>query len=131
MGRVVAQADLQATDLSNALLWRTNSDRHAGVAAVRFPDSPQTWLPSQREPDGTVQPWNDKAYRDLRKMIESLPLRARGEHAVDYGESLEDALDRIGSLDCANPDPTLASCDPSRAPPPQAAAWRESLKTHA
>ena len=51
-------------------------------------------------------------------MMESLPA----------GDLRDKALDRIRSLDCANPDPTLASCDPSIPPPPEAAAWRKALE---
>jgi len=51
-------------------------------------------------------------------LIETLPL----------GAERDQALDRIRSLDCANPDPTLASCDPQLKPPQEAAAWRESLE---
>ena len=40
----------------------------------------------------------------------------------------DDSLDRISRLDCNNPDRTLASCDPSLPPPPEAAGWRRSLE---
>ena len=38
------------------------------------------------------------------------------------------ALDRIRRLDCADPDPTLASCDSSVDPPPEAVAWQKALE---
>jgi hypothetical protein len=34
----------------------------------------------------------------------------------------------ITVLDCANPAPSLASCDPNVPPPPEAAAWRKALE---
>ena len=51
-------------------------------------------------------------------MIEALP-----EHWTRVA-----ALDRIRSLDCANLDASLASCDPSRPPTAEAAVWRKSLE---
>lgn len=44
------------------------------------------------------------------------------------GDPRNRALERIRSLDCANPDTTLASCDPAAALPPEAAAWRKALE---
>jgi len=38
------------------------------------------------------------------------------------------ALDRLGDLDCANSDLTLASCDPSVPPPTEVAARQKSLE---
>ena len=76
------------------------------------------WLACWTDDHVKVRPWNDKAYQDLRQMIESLP----------PGAPRDQALDRIRSLDCANPDKTLASCDPSLPPPPEAAAWRKALE---
>jgi uncharacterized protein YjbI with pentapeptide repeats len=115
-GASLMLADLQATDLSSALLWRT----HGGTRfeAVRFADSTDQWLPSWKGGDLKAQPWNDKAFQDLRKVMESL---------LPDG-SRNDALERIQSLDCANPDPTFASCDPSGPLPPAAAAWRKALE---
>lgn len=34
----------------------------------------------------------------------------------------------IQSLDCTNPDKTLASCDPSLPPPKEAVTWRNALE---
>jgi hypothetical protein len=39
-----------------------------------------------------------------------------------------ETLDRIPTLDCASPDHTLASCDPTLPPPTEAAGWRKSLE---
>jgi uncharacterized protein YjbI with pentapeptide repeats len=95
---------LEATDLSKAHLWRTEG---GAAAAIRLPDGSTQWLPS-----------DDEDYRNLRKTMESLP----------PGPLRDDSLERILRLDCANPDPTLSSCDPSRPPTREAAAWRKSLE---
>ncbi len=124
-GASLHKAGVEATDLSNAFLWRTNRAAHstseiAEPAAVRLPDTPDLWRPVWRDDQGKVQPWTDKAYQDLREM-ESLP----------PGHLRDRALELIGSLDCAGPDKTLASCDPDPAfdPPPEAAAWRKALES--
>jgi Pentapeptide repeats (8 copies) len=126
-GASLQGAVLQATDLSLALLWRSNSRGFlpalvltaVAPTAIKLGDSPNSWLPSWKEHAvGQAQPWNDKAYQTLRQMIETVP----------RGFLRNQALDRIRSLDCANSDPTLASCDPSAPPPPEAVAWRKSLE---
>ncbi len=48
--------------------------------------------------------------------------------SLPSGDLRDGALERIKSLDCANPDTRLASCDSSIAPPPQATAWRKALE---
>jgi hypothetical protein len=48
--------------------------------------------------------------------------------SIPAGESRDDALERIQRLDCAKPDPTLASCVSSADPPPEAATWRKALE---
>jgi hypothetical protein len=55
----------------------------------------------------------------IRQKLEPLPA----------GDLKDSALMRIQSLDCSNPDKTLASCIPSADPPPEAAAWRKSLES--
>ncbi|HZZ25014.1 MAG TPA: pentapeptide repeat-containing protein [Roseiarcus sp.] len=127
-GASLQVADLEATDLSNAFLWRTNrvEARPADIeapklTAVRLKDGFDPWQPSLWPSRGNRKephPWDDKAYRDLRGTMESLPPGAYRDYA----------LDRIQRLDCANPDPSLASCDPSLPPPAEAAAWRKSLE---
>jgi hypothetical protein len=37
------------------------------------------------------------------------------------------ALKRIETLDCANPDKNLASCDPAAAPPPEVLVWQKKF----
>jgi uncharacterized protein YjbI with pentapeptide repeats len=116
-GASLQLASLQATDLSGALLWRTNHWAPPEVlppTAVKLSDSADQWLPIWGDQgDGTIHPWNDEAYRNLRRMIEFLPYQG---------------LPRIRNLDCANPNPPLASCDPAHPLPPEAAAWRNVLE---
>ena len=88
-------------------------DDLAELVAVMLVDAnsrPDQFQPVWRNDKGETQPWNDKAYQDLRKMMESLPAGALRDRA----------LQNIASLDCANPDRTIASCDPSLPPPPEA-----------
>lgn len=49
---------------------------------------------------------------------------------LPHGHFRDKALERVKSLDCADPDPMFASCDPDPAltPPPEAAAWRTALE---
>jgi len=60
-------------------------------------------------------PWDAKVYADLRASMNSIP----------EGELRDDALERIETLDCGNPDKTLASCDPAAAPPPEVLVWQK------
>ena len=85
---------------------------------VRLADWSETWLPRWVDEAQKIQPWNIEAYKNLRQTIESLPPSVQRD----------DALDRIASLDCANRDPTLASCNPSLPLPADATAWRKSLE---
>jgi hypothetical protein len=73
----------------------------------------QRWQPDPWRPS-----WNNKAYQDLGQMMESVPSGSLRDHG----------LNRIRILDCANPDSTLASCDPAVPPPAEAAAWRNALE---
>ena len=113
-GATLQLANLQATDLSEAYLWRTNrASRSLGdvpqPGAIRFPDRPENWRPS----------WPDNsAYQDLGQVMASLP----------PGALRDQAMERIRRLDCAYPDPTLASCDASVPPPHEADTWRISLE---
>jgi len=115
--RAVLSATLSATELTGALLWRTNLDALV-LNDINFTDGPETWQPIWKDEDSTVHPWNGQAFQHLRMTIESLPL----------GDLRNKALDRIQRLDCANPDTKLVSCDPSVPTPQEAAAWREALE---
>jgi hypothetical protein len=49
-----------------------------------------------------VKPWKNDGYQDLRKSVELIPA----------GPLRDKALDRLRRVDCANLDPSLASCSP-------------------
>jgi hypothetical protein len=49
-----------------------------------------------------VEPWKNDGYQDLRKSVELIPA----------GPLRDKALDRLRRVDCANLDPSLASCSP-------------------
>jgi Pentapeptide repeats (8 copies) len=114
-GASFEEAALHATDLSHAYLWRTNSTPPPSVSAIRM--SGESWLPQWIDENEKRQPWDDKAYQALRTLIESVPPGAR-----------DLALENVRSLDCGNPNKTLASCDPSVPPPPEAVAWQKTLE---
>jgi uncharacterized protein YjbI with pentapeptide repeats len=120
-GTSLQEATMLATDLSEAFLWRTNSTSlppSALTAPAAIRQVNVKWQPLSRANGNTANPWNDKAYHALESAIESLP----------PGDNRDDALKRIQSLDCANPDKTLASCDPSAESPSQARDWRKLLE---
>jgi uncharacterized protein YjbI with pentapeptide repeats len=126
-GASLQQAHLRATNLSMAFLWRTNradAERIPGAPQSTVPSdlippgAPDRWLPIWRDGRGNVHPWNDAVYQALRSAIESLPT----------GVPRDQALISIRRVDCANPDPSLASCDPLVPQPPAGAAWRTSLE---
>ncbi len=126
-GASLEQADLEGTDLSRAYLWRTNrtnsSTPPSKVSAIRMSGGDEMWLPERMDERGWLpewterHPWDGQAYQDLQTVMEALPLGPLGDQP----------LDRIQSLDCGNPDATLASCNPSASPPPEAEAWRKTL----
>ena len=103
-GSSLQRAVLQATDLSGTNFWRTNrgawsTSEVTQPKAIRLTDAPE-WQPVAY--DVYHEEWNHKSYQGLLKMIELLPL----------GALRDKALGRIARFDCANPNPTLASCDP-------------------
>ena len=115
-GASFANSTIEAADLSHSYLWRTNRPTPPSkLAAIRMSGG-EVWLPEWWS--GENRPWDDKAYRNLRTAIESLP----------PGGNRDKALIRIQNLDCSSFDKTLAACDPSAAPPPQATAWRNELE---
>jgi hypothetical protein len=120
-GASLQAAYLQAIDLSHAWLWRTNADGPSGAPeTARIPLRGASWAPSWKDLGGDPHAWNDKAYHDLRESIGSAPA----------GPIRDQALYSIGRLDCASPDRALASCslDPADSPPPEAAAWRQTVE---
>jgi hypothetical protein len=116
-GASLQLARIAATDFSFALLWRSRRSPPGGEPPRRFCSRFAGLAPgfTQRQNHSTVE---QRGIQDLKKTIESAPpgyLRFRARR-------------RTKSLDCANPDPTLASCNFSVAPPPEAAAWRKALE---
>ena len=61
------------------------------------------------------QLWDSKAYQALLTTME----------ALTPGYARDNALEHITVLDCADPNPSLASCDPNVPPPPEATAWQK------
>jgi uncharacterized protein YjbI with pentapeptide repeats len=119
-GASLEAAFLDATDLSDAWLWRTNVLTPPGFPNLFSHVFPTDLLPSVSwGPSWRDTTWSDKAYQNLRKAIEALP----------RGDARDEALERVGRLDCGNPDKTLAACDPSVPRlPPEADVWRQALK---
>jgi Pentapeptide repeats (8 copies) len=101
-GASLGRATLIATDLSAAFLWRADFGA-AALVDLRLPPATDQWLPVWMKSGNTVEPWKDNGYQDLRERMELIPA----------GPLRDQALDRIRRLDCANTDPTLASCSPS------------------
>jgi hypothetical protein len=108
-------AGVNATDFSDALLWRTEWGKMdpAKLGPVRL--EAVTWSPAWR-PNGDPIPSTDEVYAELRGSMNNVPEGMRG-----------DALKRIETLDCANPDKALASCDPAAAPPRRVLDWQKNL----
>jgi hypothetical protein len=70
------------------------------------------WLPTKAY---YPYPWTDEAYAELRDSMNTIP----------EGGKRGDALERIKTLDCANPDKTLASCTAKS--PSEVLAWQKRL----
>jgi uncharacterized protein YjbI with pentapeptide repeats len=107
-------AAANAADLTHAFLWRTKWGKMdpAELGVVRLENT--SWNPAWGVSDPV--PWDAKAYADLRDlMMNSIPERTMRD----------DALKRIETLDCANPDKALASCDPAAAPPRRVLDWQK------
>jgi uncharacterized protein YjbI with pentapeptide repeats len=120
-GALLQAAELDATDLSDAELWRTNrraQTRRKISATIRLSDETDAWLPQWTDSKGEAHPWDDKAYRELLQTIDP----------IQPGRLRDEALERVRRLDCNNADKSLASCDPSVAPPDAADAWRSFLE---
>ena len=63
-------------------------------------------------------PWDAKAYAEFRLSMNSIP----------EGVKRDAALKRIDTLDCGNPDTTLASCDPNAETLPVVLDWQNKLE---
>jgi hypothetical protein len=115
------RADLNATDLSHAFLWRTKGGTALGSARVKsisLPDAPETWQPLWRDEQMKVGPWNERAYQNIRHSLNSL----------EDTSLRNEALDRLRRLDCTNPDPTLASYELVATPTAETIAWQKSVE---
>ena len=87
--RTFQQADLDAVDLSDAYLWRTNRSSSPLVAAIRM--SGDDWLPEWMGEDANNWRWDDRTYQALRIRMKSLPA----------GLVRDEALKQVQSLDCS------------------------------
>jgi uncharacterized protein YjbI with pentapeptide repeats len=118
-GASLSGAKVNATEFSGAFLWRTNWGKiDQELGAVRLDAAFERWKPVwQRDMLSGLAPWDAKAYAELRVLMNSIP----------EGERRDEALKKIETLDCANPDKTLASCDPATAPPPEVLNWQKKL----
>jgi uncharacterized protein YjbI with pentapeptide repeats len=124
-GASIDSAAVNAADFSDAFLWRTKWGEIAGakLGAVSLKDA--TWEPlwlgvgSDLDLFSNPVPWDAKAYADLRDLM---------MNSVPEGKMRDAALKQIETLDCANPDTTLASCDPDAKPPPEVLDWQKELK---
>jgi hypothetical protein len=76
----------------------------ANLGAVRL--ETVTWNPAWR-PERDPVPWDAQAYAELRGLMNIVPEGMRRNYA----------LKQIETLDCRNPDKTLAPCDPATKPP--------------
>ena len=101
-GASLYMAVLKATDLSDALLWRSDwrgLDR-AKLGAVQFEaNKHQTWQPVWRPEFFFLNPvaWGAEAYAGLRNSMKTIP----------EGPLRNEALKRIETLDCDNKVPVL------------------------
>jgi Pentapeptide repeats (8 copies) len=116
-GASLEGAEVNAANFSGVFLWRTSwSDIGlAKLGAVQLDKELQLWKPVWQKDiiSGPVL-WDANAYAELRRLVNFIP----------EGEMRNDALERIETLDCANANETLASCDPAAAPPPD---WQKKL----
>jgi uncharacterized protein YjbI with pentapeptide repeats len=121
-GATLQQSRLGATDLSEAIVWRTNSATPSTDAAPVNLTGSMIWEPLFIGVDRSQRFLRSQslgdAYQQLLKEIESLA----------PGYRRDDALRFIQRFDCANPDKTLASCDKTAQILPQADTWRKQLE---
>ncbi|PZA13287.1 hypothetical protein DNX69_02605 [Rhodopseudomonas palustris] len=118
LGVSFSSATLRGTDLGGSYLWRSNqAGIPAVLSAIRVVEDGNTWSPRQRDPMGQVRAWDDKDYQKLRSSLQLLL----------SGPSREAALKRIEVLNCSGSDKRLQSCDPSLAPPVEAAEWKNAV----
>jgi hypothetical protein len=75
----------------------------------------KSWQPQWRSSEDRA--WDENAYEDLRKSLQSL----------QSGSLQDKALGRIQILDCR--DKTIQSCNPAAPLPPEATGWRNAVAT--
>jgi len=126
-GASLLGAAVNAADFSDAFLWRTNwgGIDPAKLGAVRIDGALERWKPVwqkinnfwQKANNSSLVPWSAKAYAELLISMNGIP----------EGKTRGVALMRIETLDCGNPDKTLASCDPAAKPPLGVLDWQKNL----
>jgi uncharacterized protein YjbI with pentapeptide repeats len=114
-GASFALAAFNATDFSEAFLWRTNWEKIDQLETVWLEGA--NWKPVWPTMLSVPSPWDAKAYEELRGSMNSNP----------EGETRDDALRRIERLGCGNHDQNLASCDPAAALPTEVLDWQKTL----
>jgi uncharacterized protein YjbI with pentapeptide repeats len=120
-GASLDPATVSAADFSYAFLWRTQwiEGDPNDLGVVRLDETLEQWKPVWRTNDfSDPVSWNAKSYAELRGLMNMIP----------EGEKRDAALKQIERLDCANPDKTLASCDPAAKTPRDVLIWQKKLK---
>jgi uncharacterized protein YjbI with pentapeptide repeats len=123
-GASLQEAIISAIQLSEAFLWRTNStapiirlgEGHPEVVSLVNPK----WGPLWQAPGNSAPiPWDENAYRTLKRTIEPL---------APPPNSWDNQMLRVSRLDCASADRALASCDPSVNGPAETETWQTTLE---
>jgi uncharacterized protein YjbI with pentapeptide repeats len=124
-GAGIDEAHLQGANLTDALLWRAQL-KNSVLENIFAEGGRINWSPI--EPGDPPRLWTDATYADLRQSIDrEVPV---GRFGWPYPHiSLRGlALERVAILDCGRrDDDTLASCDPSDAPPDAVKQWKKMI----
>jgi uncharacterized protein YjbI with pentapeptide repeats len=122
-GASIQDAQLQGARLVHASLWRAQL-KNSVFENIFDAGGKINWSPVERD-----SPWTDATYAELRQSIErEVP---QGSFVQEFPEvSLRNrAIDRVAILDCERrDDDTLASCDPSDAPPDAVKQWKKMIE---
>jgi uncharacterized protein YjbI with pentapeptide repeats len=109
-------AQLQGADLADAFLWR--ADLEDSVLENIFDRNGTIhWGPIER--GNPPRPWTGATYAALRQSM---------EQEVPEGSLRSFALSQVAILDCERKDDTLASCNPSDAPPDAVKQWKKMIE---
>lgn len=126
-GASLQGAQLQGAWLGHASLWRAQLQN--SVFENIFDDGGKIdWSPIELG-SHLPRPWTDATYAELRQSIErEVPQRSLPWEIPEV--SLRNrALERVAILDCKRrDDDTLASCDPSDAPPDAVRQWEKKIE---